>query len=256
MFTSTKHPTARNRFLIRQTINSKAIEHDIRVRTTPNIWVNTTDTVVIPISIHSAFHDNDGFCKISSLMRAVKLNAKGKVVVLFCEGAHVNVLSLKHENDVKKALRFCRRDAEQLFEKYKSEFLDCEVVYWHDFIMQDKQYDYYKNLINSLVNEDQQLKIMICNEIEDEYKGKLVDNYPDRYSYMKMAFLDRIEMIVGEVIMYSNKCRYQLYPGKMHESMYYVRDKLCPELVFSHIKFTTIAVTCEDQKNSSCPSLK
>lgn len=83
------------------------------VGTRPNNWINTTENVIIAISIHSRFNEGiDGYFKLSALVNTVKSRVRGKITILFCEGAHINVLSLKF-NNTSDALIACRRDAEK-----------------------------------------------------------------------------------------------------------------------------------------------
>ena len=120
----------------------------VMTQTRPGHWLNTSHPVILPFSIHTALYNGDeGKIKVSAFLQLVKSNVKGKVSVLFCEKAHVQVLSLKYKNDLAKATEACVQDANKLIDRFKEELEGCEVLHWTDFIDNDKDYAFFKNKV-------------------------------------------------------------------------------------------------------------
>ena len=156
-------PSTRHRIAIK-------LEKNMVVRTIPNTWVNTTENIIIPISIHSAIHDDiDGYFKFCSMINVIKSKSAGKIIVLLSEGAHVNVINLQHQNNISQTLHLCRQDAEKLYQRYQSIFTGCEVTYWQDFIMRHANYKNYKNAIYSQIISNEAFKVSILNDLEKGY---------------------------------------------------------------------------------------
>lgn len=229
----------RDTILVRLNSESSVIESKMMIRTSPTSWRGTSQPIILPFSIHSAIHEGiSGTFKIISFLKAIKSNTNGKVTVLLCEGAHLHVLSLKYMGDMNAAMCKCRKDAENLLQRFKDELIECTVLFWDDFINKDIHYNEYKKIVMSIYESDEMMRLLINNEAEKSYTATRAYEYPDKFVYINKAILDLIEMTIAIKIMYESNHKIHIYPGPMPKVVLYLQPYLFPEMMFvnAHIK--------------------
>ena len=209
------------------------------VSTNHSGW-KSNDLIVLAFSIHSIIYDGlDGYFKIAAWINAIKMNTKAKIIILLCEGAHLNVISLKYKNDINKALEICRNDADMIYQQFESLFSDSDVVYWQDYVKNDCHYQIYKNELNDIIEKNIFYKDIIDSDIEKTYVNKIIEEYPDKTLYVKNAKLDLIEMMLGMKVVYERGCRSLLYPGAVPSAMRTIGCYYYHELVFVNVSIKT-----------------
>jgi hypothetical protein len=215
------------------------LERKMVVSTNHSGW-KENELVILAFSIHSAIYDGlAGYFKISAWVNTIKLHTKAKIIILLCEGAHLNVASLKYKNNVSKAAEICRYDADLLYRKFEKLFAGCEVVYWQDYIKNNNCYENFKNELNSILEKNIIYQDIINSDIEKTYVNRIIQEYPDKDLYVKNARLDLIEMILGMKVIYENGCRSLLYPGVVPAAMSSIRSCYYNELAFVNVSIKT-----------------
>lgn len=98
---NTRHKlVVKNASTLRPTTEKKMI-----VSTNHSGWRNN-ELIILAFSIHSIIYDGlEGYFKISAWVNTIKIHTKAKVIILLCEGAHLNVIILN------KTLEICRKAA-------------------------------------------------------------------------------------------------------------------------------------------------
>jgi hypothetical protein len=229
------------------------LKHELRnivVKTRPNHWVNSASNVIIPISIHSRFNDGvDGFFKLSALVNTVKARTRGKVTILLCEGAHINVLNLKFNNKL-DTWNACYRDAKNLLMRFEKLFIGCEISFWRDFVTYNKSYDVINNEILSIIDNNYLAKEYIENDVEASYTNKFIREYPDRQAYVINAKLDILEMLVGMKIMHEKQYKAIFYPWKFQSHL-----KLLAPIIYPEMDFIEISIKGASSKHNGLPMI-
>ena len=193
----------------------------------------TLHDIILPFSIHSAIHEGiDGDFKITSFLRVIKSNAKGKITILFCEAAHQHVLSLKYMGDLNVALSKCRNDAIVLLDRFKDEMKGCEVLFWEDFVNRNIFYNKFKNVVMDLLESDEMMRSLLNDEVGKTYTTARACEYPDKLAYFNKATLDLVEMIIAVKIIYENSHKILIYPGNMPRVFSHLKSILFPEMIF------------------------
>lgn len=193
---------------------------EIKVRTNQSIWVENTDAnVSIPFSIHSALYDGShGDSKIRALLNHIRSRAKNKIQVLFTEGAHVQVMSLRYAS-VSHALKVCQQDAAILHQRFASEMAGLKIQFWEDFILNHKNYAQYKSEINQILMQDTVLQVLLENDAINTYTEKFAKIYPDKELFVAKNRLDILEMMTACKIVAEEGYKIMVYPGAMLPSM-------------------------------------
>lgn len=194
-----------NKYLFRSNFNVsfldqlRKIRAKIVVKTLETHWVNTSEPVVITVSIHSAFHDNyEGDLKMNALVSTIKKNVNGKVTILFTERA--------------KELNF----------RYQPYFEGCNVMYWHSYICTDPHLEYCQKVIKNLITQDRLFQQLVQKDAESCYTEDRKLAYPDEDLFMKKNREDIIEHCVCWLVLMKKGYRFQFYPGRPYTSMEYV----------------------------------
>jgi len=213
-------------------------EKKMIVSTNHSGWRNN-NLIVIALSIHSIIYEGlDGYFKIAAWVNTIKRHTKARIVILLCEGAHLNVINLKH-NNFNKTLEICRNDADMLYHRFEKVFSGCDVVYWNDYITSDNSYLSYKNELNSILEKNIFYQDILTTDVEMSYVSKMIKEYPDKTLYIKNAKLDLIEMILGMKVIYEKSCRSLLYPGAIPSAMETIGCYYYKELAFVNVSIKT-----------------
>lgn len=208
--------------------NQSIHRKSVKVKINHQAWHDVNSFVVFPMSIHSAIYDGvNGDLKIKGFLNTIKSYSKSKILILFCEGAHLNALSIKHDS-IQSALTVCDRAAQELLKRFEEDFIDCELSYWEDFIWTDHQYNKYKSELSNLYEKDEFFRVLINNE---SYKYKPFDGFSSDLFYKKTQ-LDILEMMAGIMIMHDKNYKILIYPGAFPSPFKYIKSNLNRDLIY------------------------
>lgn len=183
-------------------------------------WVETTSSVIILISVHSAFHDGrGGDLKMNALISTIKGNVRGKISVLLADAAHIQVDRLK---DPLGGLNHSIRAAKQLAIRYQEYFEGCELLYWHDAIWNDPDYPLFKRKIAHLFQKDRVFQQLLFSDGASLYTLKGKESYKERDLFIQKSVDDILEQCVCALVLENRGYGYQFYPGPPYESVKYV----------------------------------
>lgn len=203
----------------------KKVAVKMNIHSRPACWVGTDQSVILPFSIHSALYNGDeGKIKVAALLRYVKTHVKGRITVLFCEKAHVEVLSLKYGNNAQTALNQTSGDAQQLKERFKAELEGLHIMSWIDFVDGDEKYQHYKDLVLQLYQSNEDFRTKIREDAESTYHSDRQKECADKEIYLNKCFTDVLEHCVYVLIATSRGYKYEFYPGKGPESVEFVNQ--------------------------------
>lgn len=211
-------------------------------------WLNTEHPVVIPVSIHSALHKYiDGDLKMNAFMSSIKIFVKGKITVLLTERAHLQTYSLKHRNDIEKAFDECLSMAETLKKRYQPYFESCEVVYWHSYIRQDKNFLNSVKTVQDLFQYDPIFRNHLLNDAEKSYASGFKEEGISKEQYIEKAVEDILEQCTCQLVLCEKGYRFQFYPGGQNATTQYLNDVI----ISQEKKLSWIDVClCIDSKTS------
>ncbi len=160
-------------------------------------WEGTNSPVVIPISIHSKFHQGVvGALKMQALISTIKENVRGEITLLLTERAHAN------ENQF-DALQ----DAYALTDFFQECFQNCKITYWHSYINADMHYKECYQKVLDLYHTDATFQSFIHKE------GK-----------NSSARADLIEQSTALLVLKKKGYCFQFYPGKQYEAIEYLNE--------------------------------
>ncbi len=225
---------ADNKFIYENYKEKACIKRElIKISIKQQIWQNLNHYVILPFSIHSAIYDGIiGGAKIASLIKTVKHYAKNKILILLCEGAHLNFLSAELKCSVDDALNLCRIDANKLVERFKEDFNGCELMYWSDFVLKNKNYNQYKSEIMNTYQADSLFNKMLNEDAEKLNQIKNIHSINAKKIFIEKATLDYLEMIAGVRMMHDEQYRTFIYPGSMPESFIHLQSLFYPNMIF------------------------
>lgn len=204
----------------------------IEVFVKPQSWANTNSFIVVPFSVHSLIYDGiEGDLKIKGFLNTIRSYAKNKILILLCEGAHLNALSIKYKN-IDNALNICKNDANKLLKRFENDFNGCDVLFWQDFVWKHKNYDHYKSEIFHLYKKDSYLQDLIKTDAEKLHFDYYSTNFNDKELFYKMTQLDLMEMITSIKIMHEENFKVHIYPGSIPNSFSYFKNLLGLNMVF------------------------
>jgi hypothetical protein len=221
------------------------IHHDakksIEVFVKPQSWMNTDSFIVVPFSIHSIIYDGiEGDLKIKGFLNTIKSYAKNKILILLCEGAHLNALSMKY-NNIDNALTICKNDANKLLKRFANDFNGCDVSFWQDFVWQHKNYDHFKSEVVHLYKTDTYLQSLINTDVEKLHMDYFFPGLDDKELFYKMTQLDLMEMITGIKIMHEENFKVLIYPGSIPNSFRYLIN-----LLGFNMNFINASIKCRN----------
>lgn len=138
-------------------------------KTQETAWINTTQPVLVPISIHSSFHQGIiGPVKMNAYLSLLKENIQGPITLLMTEKAHWKVNSLNFETET-QALEQMLKDARALEAQFAHCFADCQVKYWHEYINQDPYYPAFHKQVIDLYQNDSTFHNLILQDTDLAY---------------------------------------------------------------------------------------
>lgn len=192
-------------------------------------WLNTEAPVLIPISVHSNFHEGlDGELKMNALISTIKNHVKGKITILLTEKAHLNVASLKYGND-QEAFEECLKDARRLVDRFKSYFEQCHLNYWDSYICEDPSYPLFRDQMREQYLTDEKFRNLVHQDAEMTYTSQRALEYPDQNLFINKAIEDLLEQCVCLLVITHKGYRFQFYPGNSFASTDYVNRTLLPK---------------------------
>lgn len=212
----------------------------VEIRVKPQTWKMRGAKVVLPFSVASAIYEREtGDFKIKAFLQTVKANAMQEILIVLCEGAHLNALSLSH-GTISEALAISRQQANRLSERFSEDFSGCRVRFWSDYVWQHQNYAQVKALVSDLYNTDEGFRHSIRL---DAMKLKVPE---DLSSEMTEEFyfnsqLDLLEMLVGIKLMHDDNYKTLIYPGPMPTSY---KELLSPG--FFDMLFINASIKCKD----------
>lgn len=232
--------------------NGEDISMLVTIKTRPAHWQNSTSPVLVPFSIHSHIYDGiQGTFKIAALLNLIKNCVKGEATILFCEKAHLNVLSLKYSGDLNKALEVCEQDTHGLMLRFKDELDGFHIAHWANFVNDDPGYIHFRNKLLDLYDTDSVYRSLVTADIAETYTIERQNEYPDKEQYFDACKLDLIEMTVFSLIASKKGYHFYFYPGKSWSSMTYINNQFLTEN--ERLSLVNVRISLKDQcENATC----
>lgn len=206
----------------------------VEVRIKPHVWQDLDSFIVVPFSISSAIYDGiDSDFKIKSFINTIKYYANNKkILILLCEGAHLNALTIEHKN-IDDALAICINTAKKLLKRFEDNFSGCEIAFWTDFVWKHNKYNNFKYEIIDLFKTD----VYFSGLMKDDAKQLLqvesnFNKFLDSELFYFNTQLDFLEMMTGISIMHEENYKILIYPGSLPNSFKYLYSLLNLEIVF------------------------
>ena len=205
-------------------------------------WIGTCNPVIVPVSIQSSFHEGlPGDLKMNAFISTIKSHVKGKITILFCEKAHLQVSTLKHNNNYQKALDESIFQARSMANRFKSYFEGCHLEYWQTYICEDKDYSLSHKHIVELYQTDIEFQSAIISDAEATYTENRVLDFPDKRLFVEKAIEDILEQCICLLILSKKRYHYQFYPGSQYLSVNYLNRTL----LSNPITFIDVFLTIE-----------
>lgn len=190
------------------------------VTTRPGIWVNTGHPIILPISIHSVFHEgNVGKAKMTALIEMVKTNVKSTITILFTEKAHLETLRVKYQTHASIAFEKCYQDAIQLKNRLANVLEDCMIMHWNEFVDQDPHYLEIKQQVLNLFGSDEEFRQLLKQDAEMTYTSTRSQEFNNKQEYVRAVIVDLLEQCVYHLITSGKGYRYEFYSGKRYRSV-------------------------------------
>ncbi|CCB86695.1 putative uncharacterized protein [Parachlamydia acanthamoebae UV-7] len=221
----------RQNFTATFTDQEKTVRGKLAFKTKDITWLETSAPVILPISIHSNFHEGfQGDFKMNAFISTIKKHVKGKITVLLTEKAHVKTLSLKYSNNFERAFEECLKSAHMLAQRYESIFENCNVVYWHSYICQDPYFKKIVELLEDLYSSDLNFQKLLHEDAEISYENlHHRESYMNKSLYIEKCIEDLIEQCACLLVLVNKGYKFQFYPGKPCLSTEYVNRIFVPK---------------------------
>lgn len=233
--------------------NDTLIKGRLAFKTIETHWVYTSDPVIVPISIHSAFHEGEaGDLKMNAFLSIIKSHVRGKITILLSDKAHLNVACLKHQTHEQKAFEDCLNKARMITNRFKACFEPCHVVFWHSYIGEDPCYPYYQELIKRIYQTDAIFRKHLQEDAEFTYTAERANEFPDKSLFISKTIDDLLEQCICLLVIANKNYRYQFYPGRNFSSVHYINRTLLPDnrqISYIHV-FLTIEKKTKILKSS------
>lgn len=251
-------------YLLRKNYTALFLDHEkmtrgkLAFKTQLTEWLNTESPVIIPISIQTAFHEGvAGQLKMEAFTSIIKENVKGIKTVLLTEKAHLNVYSLKCGGDKQKANVELLLKAQQLVERFATYFEGYKVVYWSEYINQDRYYEFFSKQVLHWYQTDQNFHSCVEEDAANTYTIERAQEYPDKNSFISYSIQDILEYCAYLLIIAHKGYRFQFYPGSNYKAAKYVIRNLLPvSLQLAHVDvFLSIEKKTEISLNKNTASL-
>jgi len=220
----------RKRF--RKTISNDKLSLDgkIAFKTEETDWEGTALPAIVPISIHSSFHEGiEGALKMEALLSVLSESTSGSVTLLMTDRAHLQVASLIYGNNVNLALEMCLQDSNSLKERFRSLFRPYPVVSWAQYISADPFAPQFQKKIQGLATADPIFSNLLTIDAASTYTPDRQKEFSDRELFMEKAKEDLIEQCMCILVLAQKGYRYMFYPGEQFSSVKYVNETLLGE---------------------------
>lgn len=207
----------------------------VSFKTKESTWIDSENPVIIPISLHSIFHDEyKGEIKMNALISVIKDHVKGPITILMTEKAHLHALSLKYNHDYTQAWQECLQASQNLSSRYADFFKYCQVSNWN-YISEDKNYEKAKHFILSLFDNDAIFREYLYKDALSTYTTDRAEVYLDQPLFIQKTIEDIIEQCSALLVMAIKGYRFLFYPGAPLTSQEYVRSLFPKETPISWI---------------------
>lgn len=239
----------RNIFHMTCSEGESLIVSKLAVKTREIDWLETNDPVIVLVSIYSTFHERIwGEFKMNALISSIKSHVKGKITVLFADGAHLQTHSLDHDGNVKKAFEETIDTSYQLQKRYRSYLAGCDVVDWHTYICQDVNYSHFLASLKKLSKEDRLFYELLQKDAEETYTCERREKFMDKDLFMKKTMEDLLEQYAALAVLANRGYRYLFYPGKPHLMFESIKNIFFQKMQMSWIN---VFLTIERKKTLS-----
>lgn len=220
------------------------IRGKLAFKTRETNWLSTESPIIIPISIQSAFHEGmEGELKMNAFLSIIKSHVKGKITVLLTDKAHLQVASLKYQNNYQKAFDACLHDAQALENRFRSYFDTCHVAYWHRYISEDSHYPLCYRQIMDLYEKDPAFQNDVYLDAESTYTSERANEFGDKALFIDKSIHDILEQCTCLLVLANKGYRFQFYPGRGFASIDYVNRTLLSSE--KQISFIDVFLTME-----------
>lgn len=210
----------RKNYISNYTNNEEMVRGKLAFKTEEAQWLDTDESVIALISIHSSFHSGPGgYLKMDAFLSTIKNNVKGKLVVLLADSAHLHTLSLDFFGNISSALNQCVKDSNGFVEKFKALFDKHEVVYWHSFICSDPTYKKMLSLVRKRYEIDSQFQEFVIADAVSTYTSERENKYPNRSLFVEKAIEDILEQCASSLVLVNKGYRFLFYPGAPYKSV-------------------------------------
>lgn len=207
-------------------------------------WLDTESPVIIPISLHSAFHEGlDGELKMNAFISTIKNHVKGQITILFTERAHLKVASLKYGNNDRQAFHECFEQAQRLAHRFRDYFESCHVTFWNAHICADPSYSFFYQQVTNRYMTDIEFRNLVNQDAETTYTRHRADEFPDKKIFVNRAVEDILEQCISLLVIAHQGYRFQFYPGSSFASTDYVNHHLLP--TDKQISYINVFLTIE-----------
>jgi hypothetical protein len=203
--------------------NDMTIRGKLAFKTKETNWLDTEAPVIVPISIQSSFHEGmAGYLKMNAFISTIKAHVKGNITILFTEKAHLNVASLRFQNNYQRTFDECLHQAYEVADRFKVFFEGCNIVYWHKYIGHDPSYSFFYDKIIKIYQTDSVFQSHLSADAEITYTSERASEFIDKFLFISKAIEDLLEQCICVLVMANKGYRFQFYPGSQFASVEYV----------------------------------
>lgn len=233
--------------------NEEIIRGKLAFKTEETLWVDTDESSIVLISIHSLFHSGSGgYLKLDAFLSTIKNNVKGKLVSLLADTAHLHTLSLDFCGNISLAFNQCMKDSDDFLDKFRVLFEKYEVVYWHSFICSDPTYKDMLSLVKRHYETDSQFQKLIIADAENTYTSEREKKYHNRTLFIEKGIEDILEQCASILVLVNKGYRFIFYPGAPYNSVADVSTVYIPK--DKHLSWINVCLTIE-KKTKFCAEL-
>lgn len=207
----------------------RLIRGKLAFKTQQTHWVNTEEPVIILVSMDSVFHNPiEGDLKMHALLKTIKQHVKGKITVLLSDQAHVEVLSLKNENNMRRARKESLQCAERHFKRYRAYFMGCNIEYESSYIQKDRSFTHKLKLVQDLYRIDPSFRDYVGKDALASYTSPCAEEYSNQQLFIEKAINDILGQCACLLVLAHKGYRFLFYPGPSNESMEYINRVAIP----------------------------
>ena len=207
---------------------NQEVEAKLVVKTAEINWVGTDSPTLIPISIHSSFHEGiEGTLKMEAMIKMIQENIQSSPTILLCEVAHLQVMSLRDSS----AKTTCRQDADKLVEEFSPLFEGCKTVFWEDYVQNDSTYSFFREKVYSQYEKDPAFRRFVAEDALSTYTPKRRVLYPNKGLFLEKTKEDLLEQSICLHVLSQKGYKFQTYPGKYYSAVEYLAREMPISLI-------------------------